>query len=74
MNSGMGDPYVISAAHGDGVIDLVDEALDEAFATASADEAEELRTSTTAASRSPSSAVRTSASRRWSTRCSAKSA
>jgi GTP-binding protein len=25
---GMGDPYVISAAHGDGVMDLVDEALD----------------------------------------------
>lgn len=29
---GMGDPYVISAAHGDGVADLVEEALDEAFA------------------------------------------
>lgn len=29
---GMGDPYVISAAHGDGVSDLVDEALDIAFA------------------------------------------
>lgn len=29
---GMGDPYVISAAHGDGVSDLVDEALDMAFA------------------------------------------
>jgi GTP-binding protein len=25
---GLGDPYVISAAHGDGVMDLVDEALD----------------------------------------------
>jgi GTP-binding protein len=30
---GMGDPYVISAAHGDGVTDLVIEALDQAFAT-----------------------------------------
>jgi len=29
---GMGDPYVISAAHGDGVHDLVIEALDFAFA------------------------------------------
>src|SRR6478609_10184818 len=29
---GMGDPYVISAAHGDGVMDLVDEALDLATA------------------------------------------
>jgi GTP-binding protein len=28
---GMGDPYVISAAHGDGVHDLVIEALDKAF-------------------------------------------
>ncbi|MGF6273265.1 GTP-binding protein [Massilia sp. UYP11] len=28
---GMGDPYVISAAHGDGVHDLVNEALDMAF-------------------------------------------
>ncbi|MDN4036354.1 ribosome biogenesis GTPase Der [Massilia sp. YIM B02443] len=30
---GMGDPYVISAAHGDGVHDLVNEALDIAFAS-----------------------------------------
>jgi GTP-binding protein len=30
---GMGDPYVISAAHGDGVADLVTEALDQAFAS-----------------------------------------
>jgi GTP-binding protein len=29
---GLGDPYVISAAHGDGVADLVEEALDIAFA------------------------------------------
>ncbi|ASU38401.1 ribosome biogenesis GTPase Der [Herbaspirillum sp. meg3] len=29
---GLGDPYVISAAHGDGVADLVDEALDIAVA------------------------------------------
>ncbi|RXZ38398.1 ribosome biogenesis GTPase Der [Oxalobacteraceae bacterium CAVE-383] len=29
---GMGDPYVISAAHGDGVNDLVEEAIDLAFA------------------------------------------
>ena len=28
---GMGDPYVISAAHGDGVNDLVEEAMDIAF-------------------------------------------
>ncbi len=38
---GMGDPYVISAAHGDGVTDLVVEALDQAFATRP-DEEEEL--------------------------------
>ena len=30
---GLGDPYVISAAHGDGVMDLVEEALDIALAT-----------------------------------------
>ncbi|MES2831214.1 MAG: ribosome biogenesis GTPase Der [Pseudomonadota bacterium] len=29
---GLGDPYVISAAHGDGVMDLLEEALDLAFA------------------------------------------
>ncbi|MQQ99321.1 ribosome biogenesis GTPase Der [Glaciimonas soli] len=29
---GLGDPYVISAAHGDGVTDLVEESLDLAFA------------------------------------------
>jgi GTP-binding protein len=38
---GMGDPYVISAAHGDGVTDLVNEALDVAFAQRP-DDAEEL--------------------------------
>jgi GTP-binding protein len=38
---GMGDPYVISAAHGDGVVDLVEEALNEAFALRP-DEPEEL--------------------------------
>jgi GTP-binding protein len=38
---GMGDPYVISAAHGDGVTDLVEEALNEAFASRP-DEPEEL--------------------------------
>ena len=38
---GMGDPYVISAAHGDGVVDLVTEALDMAFA-GRPDEPEEL--------------------------------
>jgi GTP-binding protein len=37
----MGDPYVISAAHGDGVHDLVEEMLDAAFAQRPAD-AEEL--------------------------------
>ncbi|WP_305825145.1 ribosome biogenesis GTPase Der [Massilia brevitalea] len=37
---GMGDPYVISAAHGDGVTDLVIEALDLAFAQRPADEEE----------------------------------
>ena len=37
---GMGDPYVISAAHGDGVHDLVNEALDEAFAAGPDDEEE----------------------------------
>ncbi|MDP3669576.1 MAG: ribosome biogenesis GTPase Der [Telluria sp.] len=34
---GMGDPCVISAAHGDGVADLVEEALNEAFAQRPAD-------------------------------------
>ena len=38
---GMGDPYVVSAAHGDGVVDLVEEALNEAFASRP-DEPEEL--------------------------------
>ena len=38
---GMGDPYVISAAHGDGVTDLVGECLDAAFAQRP-DDAEEL--------------------------------
>ena len=37
---GMGDPYVISAAHGDGVHDLVEEAIDQAVA-ARPQEAEE---------------------------------
>jgi GTP-binding protein len=34
---GMGDPYVISAAHGDGVNDLVQEAIDAAYAQRPAD-------------------------------------
>jgi GTP-binding protein len=38
---GMGDPYVISAAHGDGVLDLVNEAIDEALQRRP-EEAEEL--------------------------------
>ena len=39
---GLGDPYVISAAHGDGVADLVEEALDKALSQKSElDEAEE---------------------------------
>ncbi|MBW8899728.1 MAG: ribosome biogenesis GTPase Der [Massilia sp.] len=38
---GMGDPYVISAAHGDGVLDLVNEAVDEALQQRP-EEAEEL--------------------------------
>jgi GTP-binding protein len=38
---GMGDPYVISAAHGDGVLDLVNEAIDEALQQRP-EEAEEL--------------------------------
>ena len=38
---GMGDPYVISAAHGDGVLDLVGEAIDEALQQRP-EEAEEL--------------------------------
>ena len=39
---GLGDPYVISAAHGDGVADLVEEALDKAFSQKpELDEAEE---------------------------------
>ncbi|MBC3932750.1 MAG: ribosome biogenesis GTPase Der [Undibacterium curvum] len=39
---GMGDPYVISAAHGDGVADLVEEALDIAFTQRPAEEESEL--------------------------------
>jgi len=35
---GLGDPYVISAAHGDGVADLVEESLDIAFASRPAEE------------------------------------
>jgi GTPase len=35
---GLGDPYVISAAHGDGVVDLVNEALDLAVAQRPAEE------------------------------------
>ena len=35
---GLGDPYVISAAHGDGVIDLVNEALDLAIVQRPAEE------------------------------------
>ncbi|QGZ38947.1 GTP-binding protein [Pseudoduganella flava] len=34
---GLGDPYAISGAHGDGVHDLVQEALDKAFASRPAD-------------------------------------
>src|SRR3954462_3585327 len=37
---GMGDPYVISAAHGDGVADLVEEALNEAFSQRPAEQPE----------------------------------
>jgi GTPase len=37
---GMGDPYVISAAHGDGVLDLVNEAIDEAATMRPQEEAE----------------------------------
>jgi GTP-binding protein len=37
---GLGDPYVISAAHGDGVLDLVNEALDTVEAQKSTVEAE----------------------------------
>jgi GTP-binding protein len=37
---GLGDPYVISAAHGDGVTDLVEEAMDLAFAQRTAAEEE----------------------------------
>lgn len=41
---GLGDPYVISSAHGDGVVDLVEEAMDIAFAQrpAEPDEAEDV--------------------------------
>jgi GTP-binding protein len=37
---GLGDPYAISSAHGDGVTDLVNEALDKAFETRPANEDE----------------------------------
>ena len=42
---GLGDPYVISAAHGDGVMDLVQESLDIAFSKRSAEEEEPERKS-----------------------------
>jgi GTP-binding protein len=35
---GLGDPYVISAAHGDGVMDLVEESLNIAFAQRTAED------------------------------------
>ena len=35
---GLGDPYVISAAHGDGVMDLVEESLDLAFSKRTAED------------------------------------
>jgi GTP-binding protein len=41
---GLGDPYVISAAHGDGVADLVDEALDKLSLTDVPDQEEQLAT------------------------------
>jgi GTP-binding protein len=62
---GMGDPYAISSTHGDGVRELVDEALDLAVQERP-ELAEEMPAST--ASRSPSSGARTSASPRSSTR------
>jgi GTP-binding protein len=40
---GLGDPYVISAAHGDGVPDLVEEALDQVLASKAEDEDEEAK-------------------------------
>lgn len=40
---GLGDPYVISAAHGDGVNDLVEEALDQAVAGKVDDDAAEAK-------------------------------
>ncbi len=40
---GLGDPYVISAAHGDGVPDLVEEALDQAIGGNDGDEEEEAK-------------------------------
>ncbi len=40
---GLGDPYVISAAHGDGVNDLVEEALDQAMAGKVDDDAAEAK-------------------------------
>jgi GTP-binding protein len=58
---GLGEPYSISSAHGDGVADLVQEALDLAFAQRPEDP-EELE-KTNAASRSRWSVVLTSASR-----------
>ena len=62
---GMGDPYVISAAHGDGVADLVEEALNEAFASRPPRRGKN-SSRPRAASRSRLSAVPTSASRPWS--------
>ena len=66
---GLGKPWPVSAAHGDGVHHLIDLVL-EPFPI----EATQSRRPTRAGRRSRWWADPTSASRRWSTRCSARSA
>ena len=69
---GLGEPVAISAAHGEGVRDLVELAL--ADVRRSRRGKTPTRTRATSACASRSSAARTSASRRWSTPSSARSA
>ena len=63
---GLGQPYAISAAHGDGIVDLIELALKDLAPPVEEDPSRKARTIT--ASSWPSSDVPTSASPRSSTR------
>ena len=73
LRAGLGEPHPISSAHGDNVAEVAELALSlvPVRPTAASDAPGRRRA---APSRSRSSDARTSASRRWSTRCSARSA